>query len=212
MVLEEDDDSEYFNNETGFMVRRELGVGTYYIRVRSYVSDDIGPYTLFVRTATDPGSSTTTATPITLGTPEPGRIRPSSDQDYFSLTVDEDTYVYMYGLSFGDALPLTPTVTDSSNTVLDDLHVIAHEHWAHNGLPEASFSVWGKLAAGRTPFASRRHRAGRAGRTCSTHWNRPTAGRSIAAPASRLPRATPGTAARGTSTTPGSSPAGPDGT
>ena len=148
MVLEEGDDSGYINNETGFMVRRELGVGTYYIRVRSYVSDDVGPYTLFVRTATDPGSSTTTATPITLGTPEPGRIRPSSDQDYFSLTVDEDTYVYVYGLSFGDALPLTPTVTDSSNTVLDDLHVIAHEHWAHNGIPEASFSVWARLAAG----------------------------------------------------------------
>ena len=148
MVLEEDDDSEYFNNETGFLVRRELGVGTYYIRVRSYVSDDVGPYTLFVRTATDPGSSTTTATPITLGTPETGRIRPSSDQDYFSLTLDEDTYVYMYGLSFGGALPLTATVTDSSDTVLDDLHVVAHEHWAHNGLPEASFSVWGKLDAG----------------------------------------------------------------
>ena len=148
MVLEEDDDSEYINNETGFMLRRELGMGTYYVRVTSYDEDDTGPYTLFVRTATDPGSSTTTATPITLGTPESGRIRPSSDQDYFSLTLDEDTYVYMYGLSFGGALPLTATVTDSSNTVLDDLYVIAHEHWAHSGLPEASFGVWGKLEAG----------------------------------------------------------------
>ncbi len=148
MVLEENDDSEYAFNEVGFMVRRELDVGTYYIRVTSFSGDDTGPYTLFVRTVTDPGSSTATATAITLGTPEPGRIRPDSDQDYFSLTLDEDMYVYMYGLSFGGSLPLTPTLTDSSNTVLDDLHVIAHEHWNHNGLPEASFSVWGHFAAG----------------------------------------------------------------
>ena len=39
------------------MLRRQLAMGIYYIRVRGYRSTSTGPYTLFVRTATEPGST-----------------------------------------------------------------------------------------------------------------------------------------------------------
>ena len=159
-VLAENDDSEFVDNEKGFMIRRQLATGTYYVRVSGYNADDTGPYTLFARVATEPGNSTATANPITLHIPESGRIASSSDQDYFRLTLEEETYVFVYALAFGyvrrigddpvfvDPLPLEATVFDAQNTELDDLYVIPHAIWADHGLPEVSFSVWGKLAAG----------------------------------------------------------------
>ena len=159
-VLAENDDSEFVDNEKGFMIRRQLATGTYYVRVSGYNADDTGPYTLFARVATEPGNSTATAGPITLHIPESGRIASSSDQDYFRLTLEEETYVFVYALAFGyvrligddrvfvDPLPLRATVFDAQNTELADLYVIPHAIWADHGLPEVSFSVWGKLAAG----------------------------------------------------------------
>ena len=148
-VLVQNDDSEFPDNERGFMLRRRLEARTYYIKVRGYLQDDTGPYTLFVRTATEPGSTSATARPMSLRIPETGRISSPGNTDYFSLTLEEETYIYGYALAFGgDPLPLTPTIFDSSNTAVDDLYVIPHEVWADNGAREVSFSVWGKLDAG----------------------------------------------------------------
>ena len=148
-VLVQNDDSEFPDNERGFMLRRRLEARTYYIKVRGYLDDDTGPYTLFVRTATEPGSTSATARPMSLRIPETGRISSPGNTDYFSLTLEEETYIYGYALAFGgDPLPLTPTIFDSSNTAVDDLYVIPHEVWADNGTREVSFSVWGKLDAG----------------------------------------------------------------
>ena len=148
-VLVQNDDSEFPDNERGFMLRRRLEARTYYIKVRGYLDDDTGPYTLFVRTATEPGSTSATARPMSLRIPETGRISSAGDTDYFSLTLEEETYIYGYALAFGgDPLPLTPTIFDSSNTTVGDLYVIPHEVWADNGTREVSFSVWGKLGVG----------------------------------------------------------------
>ncbi len=148
-VLVQNDDSEFPDNESGFMLRRRLEARTYYIKVRGYLDDDTGPYTLFVRTATEPGSTSATARTMSLRIPETGRISSPGNTDYFSLTLEEETYIYGYALAFGgDPLPLTPTIFDSSNTAVDDLYVIPHEVWAGNGAREVSFSVWGKLDAG----------------------------------------------------------------
>ena len=142
-ILAENDDSELLGNRAGFMLRRELAMGTYYIKVTGYQSDDTGPYTLFVRTATEPGSTLATARPMALRIPETGRISSASDEDHFSLTLDEEMYIYAYALAFGgSALPLTPTVFDSSNTAVDDLHVTTP------GDSRIGFTLWGKLAAG----------------------------------------------------------------
>ena len=141
------DDSDFVGNETGFMFRRQLQAGTYYIGVTGFFADDIGPYTLHVRTATEPGSTTATAAPLTLRVPETGRISSASDRDYFSLTLAEDTYVFIYALTFGSALPLTPTIRNDQGTRIP-MHVIPHANWAEQGMSEISFSVWGKIEAG----------------------------------------------------------------
>ena len=141
-VLVENDDSEFADNERGFMLRRQLAMGTYYIKVTGYNADDTGPYTLFVRTATEPGSTLATARPMALRIPETGRISAADDEDYFSLTLGEEMYIYAYALTFGDALPLTPTIFDSSNTAVDDLYVTTPEE------SRIGFTLWGKLAAG----------------------------------------------------------------
>ncbi len=141
------DDSEFVGNEEGFMFRRSLAAGTYYIRVNGFFTEDVGPYTLHVRTATEPGATTATATPLTLRIPETGRITSSSDRDYFSLTLTEDLYVYIYALSFGSALPLSPTFLDDQNNEIP-MHVIPNTNWSARGLSEVSFSAWGKLDAG----------------------------------------------------------------
>ena len=140
-VLVENDDSKLVGNQTGFMLRSQLAMGIYYIKVTGYRSDDTGPYTLFVRTATEPGSTSATARPMVLRIPETGNISSASDEDYFSLTLDEEMYIYMYALTFGDALPLTPTIFDSSNTAVGDLYVTPQES-------RVSFTLWGKLSAG----------------------------------------------------------------
>ena len=146
-LLTANDDSEFLDNDLGFMFRRSLPMGTYYIGVTGLSAEDIGPYTLHVRTATEPGETTATATPLTLRIPETGRISSTSDRDYFSLTLEEAKYVFIYALTFGSSLPLTPTILDDQGTEVS-MHVIPHTNWREQGLFEYSFSVWGELGAG----------------------------------------------------------------
>ena len=141
------DDSEAIDNEDGFIFRRSLSAGTYYIKISGDVTSDTGPYTLHVRTAVEPGNTTATAAPLTFEVAETGRISSGSDRDFFSLTMAEDTYVYILAVSFGNALALTPVVQDSMGTELS-LHVIPHSTWRGHGYSEISFSVWGLLEAG----------------------------------------------------------------
>ena len=145
--LARSDDSKFPNNEEGFMLRRTLLAGTYYIRVQGFASRHIGPYTLHVRTAAEPGSTTATAAPLTLRVPETGRISSRSDRDYFSLTLAEETYVFMVALTFGNSLRLTPTILDDEgNTVT--AHIATQADYAGQGRREVSFTVWARLDAG----------------------------------------------------------------
>ena len=153
--LTENDDSKFPNNEKGFILRRTLRAGTYYIRVQGYGSRHIGPYTLHVRTAAEPGSTTATAAPLTLRVPETGRISPRDDRDYFSLTLAEETYVFIVAMTFGSALPLTPTILDDEgNTVT--AHVVTHADYVGRGRSEVSFTVRARLDAGTYHLRVRR--------------------------------------------------------
>ena len=147
-VLAENDDSKLPGNSLGFVLRRELRAGTYYIRVSGRGLEPTGPYALHVRTFVDPGSTTATAAPITLGATATGRISSAGDRDLFSLTLAEDTYVYVHTLTFGGTLPLQAVVLDDANTGVSLTQVISHWTWANHGRSEVSFSLWGKLDAG----------------------------------------------------------------
>ena len=141
-------DSHLLGNEAGFMFRQQLQPGTYYITVRGAAAADTGPYTLHVRTATEPGSTSATAAPLKLGTPETGRIGSAGDVDYYTLTLTaETTYLNLYALSFGGALALTPTIVDDQGTDVS-MFVIPHAQWAEDDAPEMSAWAWGSLEAG----------------------------------------------------------------
>ena len=142
------DDGHFLLERTGgFMFRRQLAEGTYYIRVNGFGKLAVGPYTLHIRTATEPGSTVAAATPITFGKPETGRLVSTGDKDYFNLTLAEDTYVFIYAVSFGAAVPLTATIRNDQNAVVS-MYVIPNTNWAQHRLHRVAFSLWGRLTAG----------------------------------------------------------------
>ena len=149
-----DDDSELVGNEEGFMFRRRLEAGTYYIRVNGYYGQDVGPYTLHVRTAAEPGGTAATATALTLRVPETGRISSRTDPDFFRLTIEADTYVFIYALTFEGALPLTPTILDDQGAEVS-MHVIPHANWAEQGFGSLQLLGLGEARGGRLPHPHR---------------------------------------------------------
>ena len=141
------DNGGYADNEDGFMLRRNLNLGTYYIQVRGKDTFDTGPYTLFVSEADNPPSSATGAIPIELRIPRTGHLDSTSDVDYFELTLDADTYVYLYMLSFNsNSFALEATLLAGTDEV--SMYNIAHEAWDEHNLAEVSGTAWGKLEAG----------------------------------------------------------------
>ena len=79
-----------------FLIRRSLSRGTYYLKVSSYRDRSDGPYSVYAYEATEPGSSTSDAQPLTLGEPVGGNISSTTDEDYFSITVSKPTYVRIW--------------------------------------------------------------------------------------------------------------------
>ena len=146
-VLESNDNARLVGNSFGFMLLRTLEAGTYYIKVRGKNRYDIGSYTLQVRTVVEPGNSTTTAAPVSLSRAAPGRITSASDQDYFRITLEEEAFILAYGLTLGDALPLTATVVDDEGASVD-VHIVTQETWAATHVPWRSFRLFGRLPAG----------------------------------------------------------------
>ena len=104
-VLATNDDSRWQSLRSAFLLNATLEAGTYYIRVRTFQSlfPPTGPYTLHVRTVTEPASSAASATPLTLFHPGTGNISTTDDEDYFSLTVSEFTFLELHAYGFGGA-------------------------------------------------------------------------------------------------------------
>ena len=146
-VLAENDDSKLINNVAGFTIRTQRGAGTYYVKVTGGTADSSGPYTLSVRSVTDPGDSTATAKHLGFRLPTAGRLSSSSDDDYFELALPVATYVVLVGVSYDGSTSLTPTVFDDQD-VDQDIYTIANSVWAADGHPERAFWAHGRLPAG----------------------------------------------------------------
>ena len=123
-----DDDSEpgYVLN---FSIRHAVSAGTYYLQVTGVTRNAraIGNYDLRVRAVPDPGSTAASASPIRLGGSYGGRVDSSSADDYFGLTVTEDSWVKLRALVKG-SVDLTVTVSDASDQEVYAF-VIEHSHW-----------------------------------------------------------------------------------
>ena len=139
----------------GFMMRRTLSAGSYLLKVSS-VPEDVfgfldpvsptGAYFLLIEEPADPGSSRATATPLALRHTVAGRISSASDEDYYSLTVDKETYVTITAVPYGTSFPLVPTFFDADGTDLN-AYVIRRQDYGYEGRREA-FAIVTQVAPG----------------------------------------------------------------
>ena len=91
---------------------------------------------MYAAAITEPGSAIADAQPLTLGGTAGGNIDPVGDEDYFSLTLEETTYVIIGGVS---------EVTNISGTLTDDNNLAAPVDSVHF---DDTFYFQGRLDAG----------------------------------------------------------------
>ena len=99
-----------------FLIRMELDTGTYYLKVKgfdSFINENVGPFSVYATTVTEPGGDTANAQALTLGRPAGGSIDPAGDVDYFSITLSDQTYVYIRAVS--EDLDVDGALLDSSS-------------------------------------------------------------------------------------------------
>ncbi len=166
--LANDDDSAFLSYPSSFMLRRQLGSGTYYIKVRGADSGDLGPYTLHAEAASNPGTSESAATPLLFHRPKAGRLSSTTDIDHFSITVDEPTWVRIYGLPIGSEFSFTATVHQDAglNDRLGDdrdFQVLNHSGWDADSQQRLAFWIRGKLNPGTSYVKVKPHAGGQGG-------------------------------------------------
>ena len=118
------DDGYLPGGSKNFLIRRSLPAGTYYLNVSSWQDRSEGPFSVFLHTITEPGSTKADAQELTLGDVAGGIISPGGDEDYFSLTLDETTHVIIGGTSLGQGLDISAELKDSNDfdAPIDSIH------------------------------------------------------------------------------------------
>ena len=109
------DDGYLPGGSRNFLIRRSLPAGTYYLNVSSWDDRSEGPFSVFLHTITEPGSTKADAQELTLSGVAGGMISPAGDEDYFSLTLDETTHVIVGGTSRGQGLKISAELKDSND-------------------------------------------------------------------------------------------------
>ena len=135
-VIASNDDGYLPGGWRNFLIRENLQAGTYYVKVSSFAESTHGPYSVYATAITEPGSAKADAQPLTLGGTAGGNIDPAGDEDYFSLTLTETTYVTVGGVS--EVTNISGGLTDENDfqPPIDSIHF------------DDSFSFGGRLDAG----------------------------------------------------------------
>ena len=135
-VIASNDDGYLPGNRRNFVIRENLAAGVYYVKVSSFDERSDGPYSVYAAAITEPGSAIADAQPLTLGGTAGGIIDPVGDEDYFSLTLEETTYVIIGGVS---------KVTNISAALTDENDLAAPVNSVHS---DDTFFFQGRLGAG----------------------------------------------------------------
>ena len=135
-VIASNDDGYLPGGRRNFLIRESLQAGTYYVKVSSFAEESDGPYSVYAAAITEPGSAKADAQPLTLGGAAGGNIDPAGDEDYFSLTLEETTYVIIGGAS---------EVTNISAALTDENDLAAPVNSVHF---DDKFFFQGRLDAG----------------------------------------------------------------
>ena len=115
VYVADNDDGYLPGGSKNFLIRRSLPAGTYYLNVSSWDDRSEGPFSVYLHTITEPGSTKADAQELTLGDVAGGIISPAGDEDYFSLTLDETTHVIIGGTSRGQGLDISAELRDSND-------------------------------------------------------------------------------------------------
>ena len=121
-VIASNDDGYLPGGRRNFLIRERLNAGVYYVKVSSFAESSDGPYSVHAAAITEPGSAIADAQPLTLGGTAGGIIDPAGDEDYFSLTLSETTYLTIGGVS--DGTNISGALTDENNLQarVDSIH------------------------------------------------------------------------------------------
>ena len=121
-VIASNDDGYLPGGRRNFLIRESLQAGTYYVKVSSFDERSDGPYSVYAAAITEPGSAKADAQPLTLGGAAGGNIDPVGDEDYFSLTLAETTYLTIGGVS--EVTNISGGLTDENDlrAPLDSIH------------------------------------------------------------------------------------------
>ena len=135
-VIASNDDGYLPGGRRNFLIRENLAAGVYYVKVSSFAESSDGPYSVYAAAITEPGSAIADAQPLTLGGTAGGIIDPAGDEDYFSLTLEETTYVNIGGVS--QVINISGALTDENDlqAPVDSFHF------------DDTFSFQGRLDAG----------------------------------------------------------------
>ena len=121
-VIASNDDGYLPGGRRNFLIRESLNAGVYYVKVSSFAGSSDGPYLVYADAITEPGSAIADAQALTLGGTAGGIIDPAGDEDYFSLTLSETTYLTIGGVS--DGTNIRGALTDENNfqAPVDSIH------------------------------------------------------------------------------------------
>ena len=119
VVLASNNDGNLFPKTDGFLIRRTLDAGTYSLKVSSHRGVSSGGYTVLATDAGNPGNAATDAQALTFDDAAGGNITSTSDADYFSITVDDTTYVQIWAAPNDSGADVDAGLLDSSETAVD---------------------------------------------------------------------------------------------
>ena len=167
-VIASNDDGYLPGGRTNFLIRESLAAGVYYVKVSSFGGSSDGPYSVYAAAITEPGSSTADAQALTLGVAAGGFIDPADDEDYFSLTLEETTYVIVGGVSEGINISGALTNELGQAAPVDSVHFYDffqflgtldagkyHLKVTGDGIGTGRYTVRAIVDAGQTVFVNR---------------------------------------------------------
>ena len=121
-VIASNDDGYLPGGRRNFLIRESLNAGVYYVKVSSFAERSDGPYSVYATAIAEPGSVIADAQPLILGGMAGGMIDPAGDEDYFSLTLEETTYVIIGGVSDGNSISGALTDENDFQAPVDSFH------------------------------------------------------------------------------------------
>ncbi|MCY4417550.1 MAG: cadherin domain-containing protein [Chloroflexi bacterium] len=120
-VLAQNNDGNLFPDAEDFVIRRLLDAGTYELQVSSHLGLTSGIYEIFVSDAGNPGSTIADAQALNLDFEDAsgGNITSSADVDYFSITVEDPTYVLIWAAANTSGTDVNAELVDAGGTTID---------------------------------------------------------------------------------------------